>query len=121
MSRIQLPRQLYPWLPGHYRDLYHWLNFTEPTWGYTIYRTTYTPQSHTAFPRIVDLTTAYIKDGFYKDYRSCLRYNRRADEFNRTPFDEIWAKYKPRVVEDASQFDGVSLEQVRAHFKALGN
>jgi hypothetical protein len=118
MSRIQLPRQLYPWLPGHYRDLYHWLNFTEPTWGYTIYRTTYTPQSHTAFPRIVDLTTAYIKDGFYKDYKSCLRYNPRADEFNRTPFDEIWAKYKPRVAEDASQFDGVSLEQVRAHFKA---
>ncbi|OQE29169.1 hypothetical protein PENFLA_c004G04714 [Penicillium flavigenum] len=99
MSRIRLPRQLYPWLPGHFRDLYHWLNFTEPTWGYTIYRTTYTPRSHAAFPRIIDVTTA-------------------ANEFNRTPFDEMWAKYKPRVVEDTSQFDGASIDQVRTHFKA---
>lgn len=30
----------------------------------------------------------------------------------------MWAKYKPRVVEDASQFDGASIDQVRAHFKA---
>ncbi|CAG8905442.1 unnamed protein product [Penicillium egyptiacum] len=118
MSRIRLPRQLYPWLPGHFRDLYHWLNSTEPTWGYTIYLTTYTPQSHAAFPRMVDLTTAYIKNGFYGQYESRLRYDPRADEFNRTPFDEIWAKYKPRVVEDASQFDGASIDQVRAHFKA---
>ncbi|KGO38176.1 hypothetical protein PEX1_073280 [Penicillium expansum] len=118
MSRIRLPRQLYTWLPHHFSDLHHWLNHTEPTWGYTIYRTTYTPQSHTAFPRIVDLTTAYIKNGFYQQYESGLRYNPRAAEFNKTPFDEMWAKYKPRVVEDASQFDGASIDQVRTHFKA---
>ncbi|KAJ6142760.1 hypothetical protein N7471_002213 [Penicillium samsonianum] len=118
MSGIRLPRQLYPWLPDHFRHLYQWLNSTEPTWGYTIYRTTYTPQSHASFPRMVDLTTAYIKKGYYDTYESCLRYEPNAAEFERTPFDEMWAKYKPRVIEDASQFDGASIDQVRAHFKA---
>jgi hypothetical protein len=67
---------------------------------------------------MLDLTTRYMKDGFYEEYKSYLRYSPRANEFNRISFDEMWAKYKPRVVEDASQFDGASIDQVREHFKA---
>ncbi|OQD69179.1 hypothetical protein PENPOL_c002G05901 [Penicillium polonicum] len=93
--------------------------------GYTIYRTTYTPQSNAAFPRMVDLTTKYMKDGFkymkdgfYNYYESSRQYNSRANEFNITPWDKIWPNYQPRVIEDASQFDGASIDQLREHFRA---
>jgi hypothetical protein len=33
----------------------------------------------------------------------------------------MWAKYEPRVIEDAAQFDGASIEQVRSHFEAWAN
>ncbi|KXG48444.1 uncharacterized protein PGRI_023140 [Penicillium griseofulvum] len=66
---------------------------------------------------MVDLATAYMKNGFYAEYESSLRHP-RPDGFTRTPWDEIWVKYKPRVVEGASQFDEVSIDQVRTHFKA---
>jgi hypothetical protein len=106
------------WLPGSIRDIYEWLHYDEPTWGYTIYRTTYTPQSNAAFPRMVDLTTKYMKDGFYNYYESSRQFNPRANEFNITPWDEIWPNYQPRVIEDASQFDGASIDQLREHFRA---
>ncbi|KAJ5196518.1 hypothetical protein N7449_006997 [Penicillium cf. viridicatum] len=108
----------YPWLPSHFQNIYEWLHHTEPTWGYTIYRTTYTPQSHAAFPRVVDLTTKYMKDKFYEDYESYFRFSPDANEFKRAPFDEMWAHHKPRVIEDASQFDGTSIDHARDHFKA---
>lgn len=30
----------------------------------------------------------------------------------------VWAHYKRRVVEDASKFDGASIDQLRGHFRA---
>ncbi|CAI7569473.1 unnamed protein product [Penicillium viridicatum] len=47
-----------------------------------------------------------------------VRYNSRANEFNITPWDEIWPNYQPRVIEDTSQFDGASIDQLREHFRA---
>ncbi|OQE46117.1 hypothetical protein PENCOP_c001G02232 [Penicillium coprophilum] len=93
-------------------------SYSEPTWGYTIYRTTYTPQSNAGFPRMVDLTANYMKDGFYSCYESSRQYNPRANEFKITPWDEIWPNYQPRVIEDSSQFDGASIDQLREHFRA---
>jgi hypothetical protein len=59
-----------------------------------------------------------MKHQFYEDYESYLRSNPRANEFKKAPFDEMWAQHEPRVIEDASQFDGASIDQVRDHFKA---
>ncbi|KAJ5852599.1 uncharacterized protein N7529_011984 [Penicillium soppii] len=118
MSLLRKPMKQCHWLPGSIRNIYEWLHYSEPTWGYTIYRTTYTPQSNAAFPRMVDLTTNYMKDGFYNYYESSRQYNSRANEFNITPWDEIWPNYQPRVIEDASQFDGASIDQLREHFRA---
>lgn len=99
MSRVQFSRNLYPWLPYHLRALYKWLKLTDPTWGFTIYRTTYAPQSEAAFPAIVDLITAYIKDGFYKEYQALLEESIRANEDDIAVFDEMWAKYEPRMAQ----------------------
>ncbi|KAF3389628.1 hypothetical protein F1880_003948 [Penicillium rolfsii] len=74
-----------------------------------------------AFPAIVDLITAYVKDGFYKEYQALLEESRRANEDDIAVFDEIWAKYEPRIIEDAVQFDGASIDQVRSHFEAWVN
>ncbi|KAF3012111.1 hypothetical protein E8E15_001925 [Penicillium rubens] len=70
------------------------------------------------FPRMVNLTTKYMKNAFYKDYETSLRERSRANEFNITPWDEIWPNYQPRVIEDASRFDGASIDQLRKHFRA---
>ncbi|CAP93079.1 Pc16g04090 [Penicillium rubens Wisconsin 54-1255] len=92
MSLLRKPMKQYNWLPDYMQNIYQWLYYCEPTWGYTIYRTTYTPQSNAAFPA--------------------------ANEFNITPWDEIWPNYQPRVIEDASRFDGASIDQLRKHFRA---
>ncbi|OQD71978.1 hypothetical protein PENPOL_c001G06312 [Penicillium polonicum] len=118
MSLLRKPMKQYNWLPDYMQNIYQWLHYCEPTWGYTIYRTTYTPQSNAAFPRMVDLTTKYMKNAFYKDYETSLRERSRANEFNITPWDEIWPNYQPRVIEDTSRFDGASIDQLREHFRA---
>lgn len=110
----------YPWLPYHLDNLRHWLKSTEPTWGFTIYRTTYSPQSDAASPAIVDLITAYVKAGFYKEHQSLLK-GPRANEVDRAIFDEMWSKYEPRVFQDATQFKGASIDQVRSHYEAWVN
>ncbi|CEJ62485.1 hypothetical protein PMG11_10982 [Penicillium brasilianum] len=117
MSQVQPTR----WLPSYLATLYRWLKWTEPTWGFTIYRTTYTPRSEAAFPAIVDLITAYVKEDFYKDHKTLLEDSPSANKVDITIFDEMWAKYQPRVIEDAAQFDGASIEQVRSHFEAWAN
>ncbi|KAJ5124769.1 uncharacterized protein N7515_008594 [Penicillium bovifimosum] len=118
MSLFRKPMKQYTWLPEHMRSIYDWLHYSEPTWGYTIYRTTYTPQSNAAFPRMVDLTTKYMKNEFYNSYRNSLGEYFRANEFIITPWNEIWPNYQPRVIEDASRFDGASIDQLREHFRA---
>lgn len=118
MSLLRKPMKQYHWLPGSIQDVYSWLHYREPTWGYTIYRTTYTPQSNAAFPRMVDLTTKHMKNGFYWEYEESLRWRSNANEFIKTPWDEIWPNYQPRVIQDASQFDGASIDQLREHFRA---
>ncbi|KAJ5333203.1 hypothetical protein MYU51_014821 [Penicillium brevicompactum] len=118
MSLLRKPMKQYSWLPDSIQDVYEWLHYCEPTWGYTIYRTTYTPQSNAAFPRMVDLTTKHMKNGFYWEYESSLSWRPRAKEFIKTPWDEIWPNYQPRVIQDASQFDGASIDQLREHFRA---
>ena len=67
---------------------------------------------------MVDLTTKYMKNAFYKDYETSLRERSRSNEFNITPWDEIWPNYQPRVIEDTSRFDGASIDQLREHFRA---
>ena len=121
MAVVPTAGMLYPWLPRPVRSLHDWLKRHEPTWGFTIYRTIYTPESEAAFAEVVDTITAYIKSEFYKTYEG-LRQNRRtADKANIAVFDELWAAYKPRVLDDATQFDGLSIDQLRIHFEAWAN
>jgi hypothetical protein len=121
MSQLQSSYQ-YLWLPDHLATLYDWLKFTEPTWNFTTYRITYTPQSGASFPAIVELITAYLKDKFYKEHeyllgKSRLGRGRTVTEDDIAVFYEMWAKYEPRVIQDPKQFGGASIDHTRCHFE----
>ncbi|KAE8396109.1 hypothetical protein BDV23DRAFT_144346 [Aspergillus alliaceus] len=105
----------YPWLPSHLRGLYDFLRFQESTWGFTIYRTTYTQQSDAAFPQIIDLITSYIKYKFYREFSDLQERN--PDKVDKTVFDELWACYRPRIIDD-TQFNDASIDFLRSHFES---
>ncbi|KAJ5117410.1 hypothetical protein N7448_011042 [Penicillium atrosanguineum] len=118
MSIVPTAGMLYPWLPLPLGSLHDWLKRVEPTWGFTIYRTIYTPESDAAFTEVVDTITAYVKNEFYKTYESLRENPRIGDKADIAVFDELWAAYKPRVMDDATQFNGLSIDQLRIQFEA---
>ncbi|KAJ6167137.1 hypothetical protein N7470_002584 [Penicillium chermesinum] len=74
--------------------------------------------SDATFPAVVDLITAYVKHEFYEQYESLRKNPRTAHQADVAIFDELWAAYKPRVMDDATQFDGLSIDQLRTQFDA---
>lgn len=94
-------------------------------WGFTIYRTVYTPESESQFLSALEK----IKTCFAIALRDELRTNRmiRAYEIkhgetprpliNAGPCDQVEDQYDPLVVEDSEIWDGASIEDVRAHFR----
>ncbi|KAJ5143147.1 uncharacterized protein N7515_001934 [Penicillium bovifimosum] len=82
-----------------------------PGWGYVIYRTTYSAESDTLFPDAIRYIEACIKRDFFSENE-----NDPTDEAN-----EIWAKHRSTIMQDPEQFNGTSLEAIRAHFEAWVN
>ncbi|KAL4897515.1 hypothetical protein BDV59DRAFT_197807 [Aspergillus ambiguus] len=76
----------------------------EQHWGYTIYRTTFSPQAEAAFPTILPFLDACIKKSSFR---------------NPALYQGIWAKYQSTVIEDAARFAGASMESVRDYFEAF--
>ncbi|KAJ5396796.1 hypothetical protein N7509_004909 [Penicillium cosmopolitanum] len=79
-------------------------------WGYVIYRTTYTVESDTAFPRAIRYIEACLKSEFFDEVTPNLRP--RDDD----PV-QIWSRYKSTIIEDRAQFAGASIKTVRNHFE----
>ncbi|CAI7624023.1 unnamed protein product [Penicillium palitans] len=84
---------------------------TYPDWGYVIYRTTYSAESDTLFPHAIRYIEACIKQAFFQENKE--------DPTNEP--NEIWAKHRSTIVQDPAQFNGASLEAIRAHFEAWVN
>lgn len=84
------------------------------TWGYVIYRTTYTPRSNAAFLQIVDLLNSYIKHGLYSEYSSSE--NNPPKDTDLALYHEIWAQHRSIIMNHPS-FDGASVASIRAHFQ----
>jgi hypothetical protein len=84
-----------------------------PDWGYVIYRTTYTAESNTTFPHAIRYIEACLKDElFYPGPQKAQ------PGYDNNSLRQVWSKYQSTIIEDPTQFDGVSLETVRAHFEA---
>ncbi|CAI7662919.1 unnamed protein product [Penicillium discolor] len=84
---------------------------TYPDWGYVIYRTTFSVESNTLFPGAIKCIEAYIKQAFFQENK----------EYPINEPNGIWAKHRSTIVQDPAQFNGVSLEAIRAHFEAWVN
>ncbi|CAG8011402.1 unnamed protein product [Penicillium nalgiovense] len=84
------------------------------TWGYVIYRTTYTPHSNAAFLRIIDLLNSYMKQGLYSECVSSE--NSTSTDTDLTSYHEIWAQHRP-IVMNHPRFDGASIDSIRANFR----
>lgn len=82
--------------------------YSLPDWGYVIYRAIYTAKSDTTFPHAIRYIEACIKSEFFREAKP-----RPIDDDPR----EVWAKYRSTIIEDPAQFDGASLETIRAHFE----
>lgn len=103
------------WLPWPTQRLHAALE-SEATWGYMIYRTTYTSQSDTAFPRFIDLLNTCIKDQLFSEY--ALAQKNKSERAEPTPYLEIWARHRPIIMTDPAQFDEASIDSIRAHFES---
>lgn len=103
------------WLPWPTQRL-HAAVRSKAIWGYVIYRTTYLPQSETAFSQIMDLLNSYIKHELFSEYAATQTNNIAAAES--TAYNEIWAHYHPIIMDDPAQFDRASIDSIRAHFRS---
>ncbi|KAJ5661156.1 uncharacterized protein N7484_000528 [Penicillium longicatenatum] len=75
------------------------------------------PQSDAAFPRIFDPIKSYTKSAFNKEFEFCLE-DGHMPEGAKAYWDALWAKSQPRLIDDATQFDGASIDNARSHFEA---
>jgi len=106
----------------HERECETFLRRLHPgsTWGYTLYRTTYTPESDAHWPSIIALLSSYIRSSIEFDlcapkihpefYVGCAPCD---PEPNR----KVREMFRWDVVSNAAQFDGATIDDVRVHFR----
>ncbi|KAF3388503.1 hypothetical protein F1880_003869 [Penicillium rolfsii] len=93
-------------------ELFHHLK-THLSWGYVIYRTTYTPESEPHFSAVIKYLEACIKEEFFEE--SAKYASNGGDP---AIYEGIWAQHSSTVIEDAAQFNRASIDAIRAHFEA---
>lgn len=74
-----------------------------------------TYRSGPASYKTIDVLSSWIKEAVYSDIRESGIEN--ADP---TPTDQLWARHKLTVIEDAATLDGASIDAVQTRFEAWG-
>ncbi|EED17199.1 conserved hypothetical protein [Talaromyces stipitatus ATCC 10500] len=95
-----------PWWKNTNNEVVQFLHDELPfqwPWGYTIYRTVYTPESNQHWDALLEAISKSI-------YRSLDE-----DEPSRI-FQE---GYRPLAFDDSAQFNGATLDKIRNHFKEV--
>ncbi|KAL4966225.1 uncharacterized protein BDV14DRAFT_171279 [Aspergillus stella-maris] len=82
------------------------------TWGFRIYRTTYSPLSDREFPLALETLHRNIKSAAFKDITAMPRAG-----FPR-PQELLSSQYQPTVLDDCNRFNGLSLSVVREDFES---
>ncbi|KAJ5160351.1 uncharacterized protein N7482_007355 [Penicillium canariense] len=100
--------------PASTWELYQNLK-VHPTWGYVIYRTTYSPPSDAHFSTIVKYLDACLKAEFFRECAREVEYQPSVDP---AIYNVIWSKHSSTIMEDKAHFDGASTDSIRAHFEA---
>ncbi|KAK2750072.1 hypothetical protein FQN57_004564 [Myotisia sp. PD_48] len=90
------------------------------TWGFVVYRTVYTPESNTLFPRVLEILNDYLRSKVFKEVDEFIekwdleRWGLGPDP---TVNEELMKCHKMIVHDDQAKFDGLSLDDVRTHFE----
>lgn len=76
-------------------------------WGYTIYRTVYSPESNQHWNTTVEAIRKYA-------------YASLGGELNNDKPSRIFQEgYRPLIFDDQAQFDGATLDDIRRHFQVI--
>lgn len=117
MSPLQVipgsPRFKREWTRSICRNLH---SLHQPTWGFTIFRTVYTPQSDAQFSLFLAKLDAYVKSSIDYELRPSL-FSALSTElpFDSSPNEEMKRRYANDVIEDHN-LDGASIDEVRSAF-----
>jgi hypothetical protein len=84
------------------------------SWGYTIFRTVYTPGSDEAFPQAIERLAIYAKAYVNDD----IALKRRPNQQPRDPLPnrELWGRYYNQVIEDEDTLAHATVEDVGRRF-----
>ncbi|KAH6640323.1 hypothetical protein F5144DRAFT_483533, partial [Chaetomium tenue] len=84
------------------------------SWGYTIFRTIYTPGSDEAFARAIERLAVYAKTYVNDD----IALKRRPNQQPRDPLpnQELWSRYYNEVIEDEHTLANATVEDVGRRF-----
>lgn len=85
------------------------------TWGFTIYRTVYTPESDAMFPKVLDRIREYVERIVYADIKMWRKKHPCEDPLDPTPNDELMKRYQNDVIEDPA-LDGADMDLIGSQF-----
>ncbi|KAL0939537.1 uncharacterized protein CTRU02_206147 [Colletotrichum truncatum] len=88
-------------------------------WGYTIFRTVYTPGSDEAFAKAIERLGVYAKNFVDDDILLKPLPNKKARD--PLPNQELWSRYYNEVVEDPETLANAGIEEVGKRFDAWVN
>ncbi|KAF1998097.1 hypothetical protein P154DRAFT_622070 [Amniculicola lignicola CBS 123094] len=89
------------------------------SWGFTIYRTVYTPLSTTLWPTFLTLLDTHIQAELNQELSNDEKYRTDPDAppLDPTPNQQLWALYRSDVINDKESLDGLSIDRVRELYK----
>lgn len=87
-------------------------NFLRDRWGFTVWRTVFTPGSDEKFAQALDIINQYVRHECYYDVNTAKDPKNLPDE---APNREIWQRFSNEVIEDR-ELDGASPKEVRDGF-----
>ncbi|KAH7309115.1 hypothetical protein B0I35DRAFT_441471 [Stachybotrys elegans] len=84
-------------------------------WGYTIFRTVYTPESNDAFPKAIERLNTYAK--LWADSDILIRWTSEEPKDPR-PNADLASRWYNDIIQDRDTLDGVSIDEVGRRFDA---
>lgn len=87
------------------------------TWGYVIYRTTYTPVSDRVFPLALQTIHHHIRKAVLYD-RAEAREILGVQDPLVISHDLLWPRYSSIIMDNCDNFNAIPLSSVRSHFES---
>ncbi|KAI8721626.1 hypothetical protein NCS52_00304500 [Fusarium sp. LHS14.1] len=119
---LRFPNSRYPpeegnrWVRHSLRDINEKSSFHDRqySWGFTIFRTIYTPESDEAFPKAIEALHHFANN--YATEELSVKPLMNKDPLDPAPNEELARRFYCDIVEDAKDLDGASPDDVAKRF-----